>query len=101
MHPGVIPDMASFEPQDFGLDEPPPRPTTPPVRRGFLLVLFILTLLAGIVYGLPYAAERAGYAWEAGRSRAASEALARLGKQGVVAQSSALFRMATVAVSPA
>ncbi len=31
--------MASFNPQDFGFDEPPPRPATPPVRRGFLVVL--------------------------------------------------------------
>ena len=60
--------MASFEPQDFGFDEPPPRPTTPPVRRGFLLVLFVLCLMAGLVYGIPYVAERTGYAWEAGRS---------------------------------
>ena len=40
--------MASFEPQDFGLDEPPPRPTTPPVRKGFLLVLLVLTMAAGV-----------------------------------------------------
>ena len=45
--------MASFHPQDFGLDEPPPRPTTPPVRRGFLLVLLVLCLAAALVYGLP------------------------------------------------
>lgn len=93
--------MASFEPQDFGLDEPPPRPTTPPVRRGFVLVLFILCLLASLVYGIPYVADQAGYAWESGRSRAAIEALERLDKAGVVDRSSALFRMATVAVSPA
>ncbi|MHC5541771.1 trypsin-like peptidase domain-containing protein, partial [Singulisphaera rosea] len=93
--------MASFEPQDFGLDEPPPRPTTPPVRRGFVLVLFLLCLLASLVYGIPYMADQAGYAWESGRSRAAIEALERLDKAGVVDRSSALFRMATVAVSPA
>ncbi len=93
--------MASFEPQDFGLDEPPPRPTTPPVRRGFLLVLLGLFLLTGLVYGVPYVADRTGYAWEAGRSRAASEALAKLDKEGIVNKASALFRMATVAVSPA
>jgi serine protease Do len=93
--------MASFDPQDFGLDEPPPRPTTPPVRRGFLLILFVLTLLASLVYGVPYLAENAGYAWEAGRSRAASEALVKLDKEGVVARASALFRMATAAAAPA
>lgn len=93
--------MASFEPQDFGHDEPPPRPTTPPVRKGFLLVLLVLCLAATLVYGIPYVAERTGYAWEAGRSRAAVEALAGLGKAGAVDRSGALFRMATVAVSPA
>lgn len=93
--------MASFDPQDFGLDEPPPRPTTPPVRRGFLLTLFVLTLLASLVYGIPYLAENAGYAWESGRSRAASEALSKLNKEGVIARASELFRMATVAVTPA
>ncbi len=60
--------MASFDPQEFGFEEPPPRPTTPPVRRGFLIVLFVLTLAAGIVYAVPYVADRAGYAWEAGRA---------------------------------
>lgn len=93
--------MASFDPQDFGLDEPPPRPTTPPVRRGFLLILFVLSLLASLVYGVPYLANNAGYAWEAGRSRAASEALAKLNKAGVIARASELFRMATAAVAPA
>ena len=93
--------MASFEPQEFGFEEPPPRPTTPPVRRGFLLVLFLLCLAATLVYGVPYMAEQSGYAWEAGRSRAASEALARLDKAGVVGRASELFRMATVAVAPA
>ncbi|MFO0907191.1 MAG: trypsin-like peptidase domain-containing protein [Isosphaeraceae bacterium] len=93
--------MASFEPQDFGLDEPPPRPTTPPVRRGFLMVLAVLSLAALLVYGIPYVAEKTGYAWESGRSRAATEALAKLDKAGVVNRASELFRMATVAVSPA
>lgn len=93
--------MASFDPQDFGLDEPPPRPTTPPVRRGFLLILFVLTLLASLVYGLPYLADNAGYAWESGRSRAASEALAKLNKAGIIARASELFRMATAAAAPA
>jgi serine protease Do len=93
--------MASFDPQDFGLDEPPPRPTTPPVRRGFLVVLFVLSVMAGLVYGIPYVAEQAGYAWEVGRSRAATEALEKLDKAGVTGRSSALFRMATAAVAPA
>ncbi|MFO0892844.1 MAG: trypsin-like peptidase domain-containing protein, partial [Isosphaeraceae bacterium] len=95
--------MASFDPQDhgFGFEEPPPRPTTPPVRRGFLVVLFVLSIAAMIVYGVPYVADRTGYAWEAGRARAATEALAKLEKGGVVAQASALFRLAVTAVSPA
>src|SRR4051794_5678617 len=94
--------MASFNPQDhgFGFDEPPPRPSTPPVRRGFLLVLFFLCVAALIVYGVPYVADRTGYAWEAGRARAATEALAKLEKAGAI-QASALFRLAVTAVSPA
>jgi serine protease Do len=93
--------MASFEPQDFGLDEPPPRPATPPVRRGFVLVLLVLCLLASLVYGIPYVAGEAGYAYEAGRSRAAVEALARLDKAGAIDRASLLFRMATAAAAPA
>jgi serine protease Do len=93
--------MASFNPQDFGFEEPPPRPTTPPVRRGFLLVLLVLCIAALIVYGVPYVARETGYAWEAGRARAASEALAKLDKAGIVARASDLFRLATTAVSPA
>ena len=45
-------------------------PTTPPVRRGFLVVLFVLCVAALLVYGVPYVADRTGYAWEAGRARA-------------------------------
>src|SRR5689334_5678056 len=97
------PPMASFNPQDFGFGfkEPPPRPTTPPVRRGFLLVLFVLCVAALLVYGIPYVAKRAGYAYEAGRAQAASEALAKLDEAGIVGRASALFRLATTAVSPA
>jgi serine protease Do len=93
--------MATFNPQDFGFDDPPPRPATPPVRRGFLVVLVILCLAALVVYGVPYVAERTSYAWEAGRARADSEALAKLDKEGIVNRASVLFRMATNAVSPA
>jgi len=93
--------MESSEYQDFGFGEPPPRPTTPPVRWGFVLVLLILLLMATLVYGIPYMADRSGYAWESGRSRAASESLAKLDKEGIVARASELFRMATVAVAPA
>jgi serine protease Do len=93
--------MASFEPQEYGFDEPPPRPTTPPVRRGFLVTLFLLCLAATLVYGIPYMAEQTGYAWEAGRSRAAIEALDKLDKAGVINRTSELFRMATAAVAPA
>jgi serine protease Do len=93
--------MASFNPQDFGFDEPPPRPATPPVRRGFLVVLALLSLAALLVYGIPYVVERVAYGWEAGRARADSEALAKLDKEGIVNRASILFRMATNAVSPA
>jgi serine protease Do len=93
--------MASFDPQEFGFEEPPPRPTTPPVRRGFLIVLAVLSLAALFVYGFIYLAERIGYAWETGRARAASEALAKLDKEKIINRASELFRLATVAVSPA
>ena len=93
--------MASFEPQDYGIDEPPPRPETPPVRRGFVILLLLLSFFAALVYGVPYVAESAGYAWETGRSRAATETLVKLDKAGLVNRASELFRLATVAVSPA
>ena len=94
--------MASFEPIDqFGPAMPPPRPTTPTVRRGFLLVLGGLSLAAGLVYGIPLMIERAGYAYESGRAKAAEEALKRLDKAGVIANASTLFRLAAARVSPA
>jgi serine protease Do len=94
--------MASFDPIDhFDNLEPPPRPTTPPVRRGFLMVLGVLCILALLVYGVPTLAERTGYSWEAGRSRAAGEALAKLDEAGILNSSSALFRMAATKVMPA
>src|SRR4051812_33168407 len=94
--------MASFDPIDhFGHDEPPPRPTTPPVRRGFILVLIGLSLAAGLVYGVPFVVERAGYAYEAGRARAAGDAIKVLEKQGKIADASSLFRLAAAKVSPA
>ena len=60
--------MASFNPQDFGFDEPPPRPTTPPVRRGFLVVLSVLCLAALIVYGVAVC-RRSGRLRVGGRAR--------------------------------
>jgi S1-C subfamily serine protease len=94
--------MASFDPVDsFGPHEPPPRPTTPPVRLGFLIVLAGLLLAAALVYGIPYIMFRAGYAYESGRARAAEQSLARLDKAGIVNEASALFRAASTAVSPA
>jgi serine protease Do len=93
--------MASFDPIDFDPSGPPPRPTTPPVRRGFLLVLATLSLAALLVYGIPFVADRTGYAWEAGRSRAASEALKTLDEADVINRASHLFRMASTAVTPA
>ncbi len=93
--------MASYTLEDFGFEEPPPRPTTPPVRRGFLVVLIILLMMAIAVYGTLHLTRRIGYAWESGRAQAASEALAKLDRQGIVARASELFRLATTAVSPA
>ncbi len=83
------------------LDAPPPRPTTPPVRRGFVRVLAALSVLTSIVYGIPFVADRTGYAYEAGRARAAIEALATLGEDGQVERANTLFRLASRAVAPA
>ena len=80
---------------------PPPRPTTPPLRRGFVRVLLVLTLLTTLVYGIPFVAERTGYAYEAGRAHAATEALAKLGEDGQVERANTLFRLASRAVAPA
>jgi len=95
--------MASFDPIDFDPSAPPPRPTTPPVRWGFVAVLLGLSLAALVVYGVPFVAWRVGYAYESGRARAAIEALEKLEKDdsGVIKRSSALFRLATTAVAPA
>ncbi len=93
--------MVSFDPESFDPTRPPPRPTTPPIRRGFLRVLGILLVITALAYGIPYMLDRAGYAWESGRSRAASEALAKLDKDDVIGRSSYLFRMATRAITPA
>ena len=84
------------------LDElPPPRPTTPPLRRGFLWVLLLLCLITSLVYGVPYMLDQMGYAYETGRARAASEALGKLDEGGALARASELFRLATQSVSPA
>jgi serine protease Do len=94
--------MASFDPIDhFDLHEPPPRPTTPPVRRGFLVVFAVLSTAAALVYGVPYVAGRVGYAYESGRAQAAMEALSKLDESGVLARTSTLFRLASTTVAPA
>ncbi len=93
--------MASSDYDPTGRDLPPPRPTTPPVRRGFLRVLAALVLITALAYGVPFAIDRAGYAWESGRSRAAAEALARLDDAQIIERSSLLFRMATQVITPA
>ena len=80
---------------------PPPRPTTPPVRRAFLWVLILLSLLTAVVYGVPYMLDQIGYAYETGRARASSEALAKLDQGGALARASELFRLASQSVSPA
>ncbi len=63
-------------------------------------MLASLTLATVVVYGAPYVAFRVGYSYEAGRSKAAIEALQILDKEGVIDRSSALFRSASVAISP-
>ncbi len=95
--------MASIEPlePDAVGAIPPPRPTTPPVRRGFVWVLVLLCLLTATVYGVPYLLDSIGHAYETGRARAASEALAGLDRDGVLGRSSELFKLASRAVSPA
>jgi serine protease Do len=82
-------------------EPPPPRPTTPPLRRGFVWVLMLLCLLTAVVYGVPYMLDQIGYAYETGRARAATEALEKLDQSGALARSSELFRLATHSVSPA
>lgn len=83
------------------LDEPP-RPETPPVRSGFVIVLLVLAAMAGLVYGGPYVAWRIGNAYEAGRSQAAIDALKSLPDNGgELSKVSILFRMAQQAVAPA
>jgi serine protease Do len=95
--------MSSIDPDQihFESSEPPPRPSIPIVRRGFLVILGVLSLLAALVYGIPYFAFRAGFAFEAGRSKAAEASLARLDEAGVIGRASALFRAAATAVAPA
>ena len=95
--------MSTEEPmeKDDLAELPPPRPTTPPVRRSFLWVLLLLCLLTAVVYGVPYMLDQIGYAYESGRARAATEALAKLDNEGALARASELFRLATHAVSPA
>jgi serine protease Do len=93
--------MASFDPIDYDPLEPPPRPETPPVRRGFLVVLLMLSLAAGAVYGAPYLAQQIGYRYEVGRAIAATEALERFDGDDLIGRSSALFRLASTKVQPA
>lgn len=90
----------TLEIEDF---EEPPRPETPPVRSGFLVVLAVLAFLASLVYGGPYIAWRIGNAYEAGRATAAIEALKALPADdaGGMNRISALFRLAQQAVAPA
>jgi serine protease Do len=80
---------------------PPPRPTTPPVRRAFVWVLMLLCLLTAVVYGVPYMLDQIGYAYETGRARASTEALEKLDQGGALARASELFRLASQSVSPA
>jgi serine protease Do len=93
--------MANLDFESIDPALPPPRPTTPPVRPVFLRVLLVLVVITSLFYGVTYMVDRIGYSWEAGRSRAASEALAKLDDAGVLARASALFRMATQVITPA
>src|ERR1700677_4601506 len=94
--------MSTELPENDELAElPPPRPTTPPLRRGFVWVLMLLSLLTAVVYGVPYMLDQIGYAYETGRARAATEALEKLAQGGALARSSDLSRLASHSVSPA
>ena len=42
-------------------------------------------MAAGLIYGIPYVAEKTGYSYEAGRARAAREALGVFDKAGAIA----------------
>ena len=53
--------MSSFDPESSDPTLPPPRPTTPPVRRGFLRVLGVLMIITALAYGIPFTLDRAGY----------------------------------------
>lgn len=82
--------------------EVPPRPDTPPVRGGFLVVLFVLVMMAAVVYGGPYVAWRIGHSYESGRAQAALATLKQIDKEaGAFDKVSMLFRLAQQAVSPA
>lgn len=82
--------------------EEPPRPETPPVRGGFLVVLAVVAFLASLVYGGPYIAWRIGNAYEAGRANAAIAALKELpAETGELNRVSTLFRLAQHAAAPA
>lgn len=82
--------------------EEPPRPDTPPVRSGFLIVLFVLVMMASVVYGGPYVAWRIGHSYESGRAEAAMAALKKVNvEEGGFDKVSTLFRLAQQAVAPA
>ena len=95
--------MAALEPETTHSpgEEAPPRPTTPPIRRGFVWIFLLLCMLTLLVYGVPALIEQSGYAYEKGRARAAIEALEKLDGAGAITQASELFRLATRAIAPA
>ena len=92
--------MASFNPQDFGFDEPPPRPTTPPVRRGFLVVLLRCSVWPPS-WSTACPTSPSGSATPGRRASAGRGGPGEARQGGIVNRASALFRMATTAVSPA
>ena len=97
----TIMSQPEFDVTEFDLENPP-RPETPPVRSGFLIVLCVLGLLASLVYGGPYIAWRIGNAYEAGRASAALGALKSIPEDSAdFNKVSALFRLAQQAVAPA
>ncbi len=89
--------MANHDSLTFGFDDPPRGPLVRPV---YWIILAGLLLALLLVYGLPMILFRAGYAFEAGRAKAADEELTRLDEAGVLQRSSALFRLASTKVSP-
>ncbi len=92
--------MASFDPIDYDPIDPVDRQDRPFAQRGLLLVFLTLGLIVATMILAPTLADRIGYNFEAGRARAAAEALEGLDEAGTISRASALFRLASQAVKP-